>query len=218
MNSKKFSTAVTAGCIIIFFLIVVAIKCGAQEHTFGGEALQIGKHCDPGFYTVPGRLTITEPKQDKWYSLRTYKPFTAGRITRLSVAVVQSFFDGCEEARHKDPYVFERTFGSGPVSFWGHRQDEIQYDAQGKHKPDLLNAVRDLHHFDEFLDKYGNGGIYLSVGVTQICSITRGYKKGSPPKHVWRDIFLDCVITSALQTATKSITYSSLTNSRLFHF
>lgn len=218
-NSKKFSTQVTAGCIIIFCIIVAAIKCKAQTSpTFETGVNTILIESDPILSFTSPVLVVEKPdKTNKWYYVGDYKPFTGARITRLSIAVLQSFFDGCEEARHKDPFVFEKTLGAGPVSFWGHRQDELQYDKNGKHKSEFFNAFRDLHHFDEALDKFGNGSIYLSIGISKICEINRSYKKGIKPRHIWRDIFLDCVITSAVQTATKSITYASFTGSRLFH-
>lgn len=157
-------------------------------------------------------------QNDKWYSLKDYKPFSTTRIIRASLSLSQGILNGLNESYHKNPRIFEERWGAGEISFWGSKQDLLQYDKNGNHKNDLWNAFRDLHHLDEASDKFGNGGIYLSIGVEKICEISRDYKNGIKPKHIWRDIVLDCLINSAIQTIGTSVTYSITTRSKLFTF
>jgi len=163
-------------------------------------------------------INLSAQKSDRWYSLRDYKPFTTARTIRYSLSLSQGVLNGLNESYHKDPRIFEKRWNAGEVSFWGSKQDLLQYDENGNHKNDLWNAFRDLHHLDEASDKFINGGIYLSIGIAKICEIRRDYKKGMKPRHLWRDIVLDCLINSALQTIGTSVTYSITTRSKLFTF
>lgn len=150
-------------------------------------------------------LNLSAQKSDKWYSLKDYKPFTTARTIRYSLSLSQGVLNGLNESFHKDSRIFEKRWNAGEVSFWGSRQDLLQYDESGNHKNDLWNSLRDLHHLDAFCDKYVTGGIYLSIGI-------------SKRNHSWRDVVLDCLINSALQTVGTSVTYSITTRTRLFVF
>jgi hypothetical protein len=163
-------------------------------------------------------INLSAQKSDKWYSLRDYEPFTTARTIRYPISLAQGIFNGLGQSFDKDHHIFENRWNAGEVSFWGSRQDLLQYDESGNHKNELWNSLRDLQHMDAFGDKFVNGGLYLSIGVAKICEMRRDYRHGLKPKHIWRDIILDCAINSALQTIGTSVTYSITTRTRLFVF
>ena len=112
---------------------------------------------------------------------------------------------GYNEAYNKDHFIYDNKWDKPAISFWGHLMDRENYGAHGFRKTDLWNFTRDLHHADGFVSKYVNGGIYLSIGLSKI-------------KRPWKEVILDALINSALNTAATSITFATVSHSRLFYF
>lgn len=105
---------------------------------------------------------------------------------------------GAREAYHADPQIFEKKWNVRPESFFGSEAWVRNYEGnnpEGKHKTNLFNTFRDIHHAAGFASR----GFTVSATVV-LCTSKR------PVRHK----ILDVLIGLGIQSAASFLTYNSL--------
>lgn len=106
---------------------------------------------------------------------------------------------GCREAYHADPAVFERKFGAAPLSWWGSEQWKRNYqdnDPEKPHKTEIFgNVGRDMWH------TFNAGRATLAIGATFVIGVQK--------KPVKQRV-IEVLIGAGLQALTGNITYNIL--------
>lgn len=106
---------------------------------------------------------------------------------------------GCREAYHADPRVFERKFGAAPMSWWGSEQwkrNYVGWNPDNAHKTEIFgNVGRDMWH------TFNAGRATLAIGAT--------FAIGVQKKPVKQRV-IEVLIGAGLQALTGNLTYTLL--------
>jgi len=203
MKDKSSSNKIAMGCIVALLLIVLWLKLAqclhAQTPAFSTtlEAHGSDLYVDhAAFHYIPGSGYVYTPTIQ--IPVQKYR-IDAAQAGIWSLYALSGVMNGCREAYHAQPTVFETRFRATSLSWWGSEQWRRNYrnnDPSQPHKTELMgNVGRDMWH------TFGAG-----YRVTMQLGAFLNGARNLPMKHR----IINAVIGYGIQMAASNITYNLL--------
>lgn len=152
-ESKKYSTAVTALCVIAMLTIFGVTACNGQTAKQTPDPYGHFRWNGSGYFKTNDYLQAPDKRLFDWSSYT--QTWDGKQLTIWGLFALSGVAHGIREAYHAQPNVFEKRNGVAPTSFWGSEAWKRNYQDNNPelpHKKELMgNIGRDVWHTaDEF--------------------------------------------------------------------